>query len=251
MQSLCRDVTLVLDAETVRVYTKTDWCGQGAEAPCEIFLHGGQVAETVSHALAMQKPARLSFFNRVHVIVGNPWVHLIVLPWQAGLFSNAAWQAYARALFAQSRPHGNWRFCVQSEKHGRTRLSAVLCEDVLGAIEQGCQSAGWRLVSVRDEFSSLLRRHAALASAPGACFILAQRHVVSCLFRGASDWRDLVMLARTRNDLGEWLLGASLLADLAVPTSVHVAGLDLPELPAGFERLEGWTSQAVECGDRA
>lgn len=250
MQSLCNDVTLVLDAETVRAYASADWDAQGADAPCDTLQHEGQIAETLSRALALQKTARLPFLNRVQVVVGHPWSHLFVLPWQAGLFSNAAWQAYARASFAQSRPEGNWRFCVRAERYGRTRLSSALCEDLLGAVKKSCNAGGWRLTSLRDEFSSLLGRHAARASAPGACFIFAQRHVVMCLFGGDSDWRDLVMLPRMRSDVGEWLISASLLADLPIPESAGVAGWDLPELPAGFDRLEGWSSQTDEYGDQ-
>lgn len=248
MQSLCNDVTLVIDAENVRAYASSDWCAQGADASCQVLRHDGDLPATLSRALAQRKQARLSLLNRVDVVVAHPWAQLFVLPWQAGLFSEAAWQAYARASFARQRPDGDWRFCIQAERHGRARLACAMSEDMTSIVRTCCKASGWRLIGLRDAMSSLLGRHGARARAPDACFIVAQRDVVTCLFRSEQDWQDLVMLPRMRSDVREWLLSACLLADLPVPANACVAGCDLPDMPAGFERLEGGLQQAVQQG---
>ncbi|MFY3138347.1 hypothetical protein ACOTFF_14070 [Achromobacter xylosoxidans] len=249
MLSQWNDIVLALDATSLRIYEWADWRARGASAPYAVFPHEGRIEELAARALAAKPRARLPFFNRVHLVVGNPWACLGILPWQAGLYSQTAWDAYARAWFAARTQRGQWSVRVQDEKYGAARLSAALSADILAGIRRACDSAGWRLVSARDELSSLLSRHAAIVRQPDWCLALAERNVVTCLFRANGAWRDLVMLPRTRENAEEWLATAALLSDLTISNPVYIGGVDLPDLPRGAQRLEGWHTRLLPaCG---
>lgn len=250
MLSQWNDILLALDADSVRVYDWSDWRARGASAAHVALPHGGRLAEQVGCALAAKPRARLSFLNRVHLVVGNPWARLGILPWQAGLYSETAWEAYARAWFSARTQRGQWSLRVQDEKYGSARLSAALCAEVLDGVRQACAAAGWRLVSARDELSSLLSRHAAIVSPSDWCLALAEPNVVTCLFRENGAWRDLVMLPRTRENCEEWLATGALLSDLTIPKAVYIGGVNLPDLPKGAHLIEGWRTQpATACED--
>ncbi|GAB1847309.1 hypothetical protein MyNCGM683_21560 [Achromobacter xylosoxidans] len=256
MLSPWNEVVLALDAEALRVYEWADWQARGAEAAHVSLSHGGRPAEQVIQALAGRPKARVAFFNRVHLVVGNPWARPGILPWQAGLYTETAWDAYARAWFAARTQRGQWSLRVQDEKYGSPRLSVALCADTLAAIDHACGSAGWRLASARDELSSLLGRHTPIVRQADWCLVLAERHVVTCLFREDRAWRDLVMLPRARSNAEEWLATGSLLSDLTIPKSVYISGVDLPEMPKGAQLVEGWRGlpppvrKPAEAGDQ-
>ena len=233
------DMVLALGADRLRVYAGTDWRAQGDTAPCVVLQHEGRLDEALASALATRPRVRVPFFNRLHVVVGNPWARSAVLPWQSGLHSESAWEAYARAWFAARGHRGQWRVRVQDDKYGSVRLSSILCVDVLASLEKACKATGWRLASVRDELSSLLSRCAPPARQENWCLLWAERHVVTCLFRQNHAWRDLVMLPRVRDNVEEWLTTGSLLSDLTIPNAVYAGGLDLPAVPEGIQRLDG------------
>ncbi|MGY6237749.1 hypothetical protein ACW910_09530 (plasmid) [Burkholderia ambifaria] len=158
MRSPWNNVIAVLDADTLRVWTNDGWRARRAGEPHVVVAHDGLPAEALAQVLGGLPKARLPMRNRVHVVVGHPWTHGVVLPWQDGLVSDAAWDAYARALFAARAQRGALRIRIEAGPRGRARLAVAACDTLLAALAAVTRAAGWRLVSVRDALSGVARR---------------------------------------------------------------------------------------------
>ncbi|MCA8275641.1 hypothetical protein LGN17_24480 [Burkholderia sp. AU30280] len=212
MRSLWNDVTALIDADTLSV-----WVHEGRRAPCadaphEVVAHEGRPADALARVLAGLPKARLPMCNRMHVIVGHPWSHGVVLPWQEGLVSDAAWEAYARMLFAARAQRGALRILIEDERRGRTRLAVAACDALLTALVDASRAAGWRIASFRDALSASLDAHAARLGGDDFSFALRQPHVVTCIFRRSGEWRDVVTLPHAGERADDWFAAAALIA---------------------------------------
>ncbi|WP_459623511.1 hypothetical protein [Burkholderia sp. 3C] len=168
------------------------------------------MSEALSSALAGLPKARLSICNRLRIVVGHPWAHGVVLPWQDGLTSDAAWRAYAGMRFAEHAQRGALRILIEHERWGRTRLAAGISEGFLMEMGKTSRAAGWRLASVRDALSASLDAHPAWRDRDDFAFALCQQTVATCVFRRGGQWRDVVTLPRD----GDWFAAAALMAGL-------------------------------------
>ncbi|UEP22737.1 hypothetical protein LL999_07305 [Burkholderia ambifaria] len=227
MRSPWNNVIAVLDADTLRVWTHDGWRARRAGEPHVVIAHDGLPAEALARVLGGLPKARVPMRNRVHVVVGHPWTHGVVLPWQDGLVSDAAWDAYARALFAARAQRGALRIRIEAGPRGRARLAVAACDTLFAALAAVTRAAGWRLVSVRDALSASLDAHAGRLSGDDCRYALLQPRVVTCVFRRAGEWADVVTLPRAGGRrLDDWFAAAALMAGQPLAGAAFASALD-------------------------
>ncbi|CAD5203358.1 hypothetical protein [Pseudomonas sp. FEN] len=88
-------------------------------------------------ALLEQAPhGRLSYLERVTLLLGFPHVHYLVLPWQEGLYSPLDWQGFALALFSQQTDldAAQWQVAIDPARFGQVRLAAAVNNALVEAL---------------------------------------------------------------------------------------------------------------------
>ncbi|WP_241026065.1 hypothetical protein [Burkholderia sp. Tr-20390] len=249
MRSPWNNVFAVLDADRLRVWASDDWRARRAGEPRIVVAHDGAPAEALAQVLGDLPKARLPMLNRVHVVAGHPWTHGVVLPWQDGLVSDAAWDGYARALFAARAQRGALRIRLEGGRRGRAQLAVAACDTLLVSLDEMCRAAGWRLVSVRDALSVALAAHAKHLGGDDYRYALLQPRVVTCVFRRAGEWADVVTLPRAGGSrLDDWFAAAALMAGQPLAGAAFASALDgtLPSAAAdGVTLLDDDMGQAV------
>lgn len=242
MPSLWNDIMLRLDATTVHLQRLSLSPGRGDGPAGIVALHGGRPIDTIALLLKEQTRVKPLLRNRIHVAVGSPWAQAAVLPWQAGLFSEAAWKTYASALIARRTNRLDWEVAVEAANYGASCLAGALCSDLVGAIKKVCAATGWRLGTLSDMLTMSVFHHAATLKEPEYCFMLVEPEVFTCLYRGQHGWRDLIKLPRNEHGLDAWLAAGSLLTKQPLPEKTYVCG-ELPEIVDGesaFHVLDAW-----------
>ncbi|KWU23330.1 hypothetical protein GJG85_07815 [Burkholderia sp. MS389] len=141
--------------------------------------------------------------------------------------SDAAWDGYARALFAARAQRGALRIRIEAARHGRARLAVAACDTLLASLATVSRATGWRLVSVRDALSASLTLHAGRLSAEDCRYALLQPRVVTCVFRRAGEWADVVTLPRAGGRrLDDWFAAAALMAGQPLAGAAFASALD-------------------------
>ena len=92
-------------------------------------------------------------------------------------------------------------------RHGRARLAFGIDAGLLDALERMASAGGWRLWSCHDLLSSCLARHRTARDSGG--LVLAETGALSCLWRSAQGWEDLITLRRDPGQSLETLLSAA------------------------------------------
>ncbi|WP_232452808.1 hypothetical protein [Burkholderia ubonensis] len=213
MRSPWNDVIVVLDADALRMWKCAGWRVRRAGEPHVVVEHDGRPGDALAHVLGDLPKARVPMRNRVHVVAGHPWTHGVVLPWQDGLVSDAAWDAYARALFAARAQRGASRIRIEDGRRGRARLAVAACDALLATLADVSRAAGWRLAGFRDALSASLCAHADRLTGDDFRYALLEPRVVTCVFRRAGEWADVVTLPRAGGRrLDDWFAAAALMA---------------------------------------
>ncbi|WP_241240970.1 hypothetical protein [Burkholderia cenocepacia] len=227
MRSPWNNAVAVLDADTLRVWTSDGWRARRAGPPQVVVAHDGLPADALAQVLGDLPKQRLPMCNRLRIVVGHPWTHGVVLPWQDGLVSDAAWDGYARALFAARAQRGALRIRIEAGRHGRARLAVAACDTLLASLATVSRAAGWRLVSVRDALSASLALHAGRLNADDCRYALLQPRVVTCVFRRTGEWADVVTLPRAGGrQLDDWFAAAALMAGQPLDGAAFASALD-------------------------
>lgn len=251
MRSLWNDATVLIDADTLSVLVHAGRRARYAGAPHAVVEHEGRPADALARALAGLPKARVPMCNRLHVVVGHPWSHGVVLPWQEGLTSDAAWDAYARMLFAARAQRGALRILIEDERRSRTRLAVGACDSLLTALVDTSRAAGWRIASFRDALSASLDAHVARLDSDDFSFALRQPHVVTCIFRRAGQWRDVVTLPRTSDCAEDWFAAAALIAGQPAGGDTYVGRFDESMFADGDDAYSLASRAPVEPTERA
>ncbi len=184
MPLLWTDALALIDADLVVLR-------DGKRVRCE--FHDGEPAVALSRLLAgtpVPRFQRLTSQRRLSVLIGSPWAHAAMLPWQPGILKAEEWNEYARVIFAdQGVPQSALRIGVEAAPFGRSRLSFALDAPLFDALETATVDAGWRFAHCRDLLSAAVARH--LRSLPDDCvFALAELDSVTCLMRRDGYWAD-------------------------------------------------------------
>ena len=169
--------------------------------------HGGDPG-AAAELLADSRRRRGAWRNRLRVWIGYPWAHAQVLPWQVTLGGgDHQWEAYARALMRERGVAGPLRLRLDAGRHGRARLAFGIDAGLLDALERMASAGGWRLWSCHDLLSSCGAASHALRDSGG--LVLAETGALSCLWRSAQGWEDLITLRRDPGQSLETLLSAA------------------------------------------
>lgn len=232
MRSLFNDAHALVDADDLRIWAGPGACDRLGE-PVFAGAHGGDPAGLLAVALAGLPKARAAGRNRLHLRFAHPWSHAAVLPWQAGLWSDTAWEAYAGAVFQSRALRMPLAIRIADAGFGHARLAFALRDDVLRASADATREAGWRLAACRDALSVALNAHARSLRDRDCCFVLAQRGVVTCVFRRDGAWRDVVALSRRAGQRIDDLIGAAaLMGGHAADGARYLCGVDETCVPA-------------------
>jgi hypothetical protein len=240
---------LQVDATTVRLRNLSPLPERGDGLTDIATLHEGRPIDAIALLLQDKTRVRPLFRNRIHVVVGSPWVQAAVLPWQPGLFSEAAWKTYAGALIAKRTNRLDWDVAVETGRYGASRLGIALCPDLIMSIKEVCAATGWRLGTLSDMLTTSVFHHVAILKEPEYCFMLAEPEAFTCLYRDQQGWRDLITLPRTQHGLDAWSATGSLLSNQPLPKKIYVCGVDLPEIENGssaFQILDAWYGDITE-----
>ncbi|WZB61975.1 hypothetical protein WJ970_34615 [Achromobacter xylosoxidans] len=203
MPSLWNERAMLIDAEKVALLAPAAPLAHGRSRP-----HGGDPAGAAAELLADSRRRRGAWRNRLRVWIGYPWAHAQVLPWQVTLGGgDHQWEAYARALMRERGVAGPLRLRLEAGRHGRARLAFGIDAGLLDALERMASAGGWRLWSCHDLLSSCLARHRAALRDSGG-LVLAETGALSCLWRSAQGWEDLITLRRDPGQSLETLLSA-------------------------------------------
>ena len=209
--------------------------------------HGGDPAGAAAELLADSRRRRGAWRNRLRVWIGYPWAHAQVLPWQVTLGGgDHQWEAYARALMRERGVAGPLRLRLDAGRHGRARLAFGIDAGLLDALERMASAGGWRLWSCHDLLSSCLARHRTALRDSGG-LVLAETGALSCLWRSAQGWEDLITLRRDPGQSLETLLSA---AELLCGARAERLSLVVP-VRAGCAALAGRLALAGRAASHA
>ena len=181
MRSLWNDQAVLIDAEQVSLLSPTK-----AVEDRLMCAHGGEPAEAVVALLATCARLRPWWRNRVHVWLGYPWTHTLLLPWQPGLpGGDTHWRGYAQALLRERGITLQTRVRLGPARHGHARLAVAADALMLDALEGKLREQKWALAACRDLLSASLQRYHRPARTEGACLVLAEASAVTCLWPSA------------------------------------------------------------------
>ncbi|MGE8618102.1 MAG: hypothetical protein ACN6O0_09790 [Achromobacter spanius] len=193
MRSLWNDQAVLIDAEHVSLLSPTKAVDDRLKCG-----HGGEPAEAVAALLATCTRLRPWWRNRVHVWLGYPWTHTLLLPWQPGLpGGDTHWRGYAQALLRERGITLQTRVRLGPARHGHARLAVAADTLMLDALEGKLREQKWRLAACHDLLSASLQRYHRPARTEGACLVLAEAGAVTCLWPSAQGWEDVITLQRS------------------------------------------------------
>ncbi|WP_175885493.1 hypothetical protein [Burkholderia sp. BCC0044] len=210
MRSIFNDAFAHVDAHRLRIWTGAG-ASRRADGPLIDIAHEGVPALAFAAALSGLPKARNALFNRVRLQFAYPWAQAVVLPWQSGVWSDAAWCAYGRALFDVRALRIPLAIRIEPARFGRARLAVALSDDVLRGCIEASRATGWKLTGCRDVLSVALQTHRKLMRERDLQVLLRQRDVATCLFRRDGEWADIVTLPYRADQRVDDLAGAAAL----------------------------------------
>ncbi|WP_207001675.1 hypothetical protein [Trinickia mobilis] len=197
MPSLWTECIATVDVERVsivafnlpRLRPGRDFCVPISEPHC------GEPAAALSALLARVERRAGRARNRLHLLLGYPWAHAAVLPWQEALPNRQAWSAYASSVLSEQGAPGALRVAVEEGGFGRARLAAGVDDSMAALLMAAGTEAGWQVASCGDLLSATLARHAKRLGRDYA-LALVEPESVSCLYRRNGAWIDAATLMR-------------------------------------------------------
>jgi hypothetical protein len=164
---------------------------------------------------------RLRYLDRVTVLLGFPHAHYWMLPWQAGLYSQADWQGYARASFNQQTGLDPlpWQVQVASAGFGHSRLAVATPLDLLEDLRTLFKLKAMPLDTCAPLLTAALQHYA--KQLPGDCVLaVPETSALGCVYmqHGAVSQ---VCLIHTAPDslLSDNLFTANLLVEQHAPAT--------------------------------
>ena len=195
--------------------------------------------------VADSRRRRGAWRNRLRVWIGYPWAHAQVLPWQITLGGgDHQWEAYARALMRARRR----RTAAPAVGSGPPRpSSAGVRHRCRPARRAGTHGLGRRLAALVLPRSAVFLSGAVSRRCDSGGLVLAETGALSCLWRSAQGWEDLITLRRDPGQSLETLLSA---AELLRPRGRERLSLVVP-VRAGCAALAGRLALAGRAASHA
>lgn len=127
--------------------------------------------------------AAVRYLDRVTLVLGFPYVHYLILPWQEDLYSPADWQGFAQALFSQqsSIDPEQWQLGIAHAPFGAQRLAVAVSKNLLQDVRALFKAKHFVLQSCHPSLTFALQRY--WQDLPGDyVFAVPQTNALSCLF---------------------------------------------------------------------
>ena len=231
--SLVTEHLIVVHEHQVEWATRAAWTHRGIWRE----QAAGDVLEACAALLRQAPRGWLRRLDRATVLLGFPHVAYAELPWTDGLYGEADWQAYARAVLTErlGLRFDAARVVIEHAGFGKSRLAAAVQGELCDSLRKLLATAGIRLqhavplaMAAARHYWWQLPRHGVLA--------VPEPHALTCFFRHADTWQGACSLRVSEPaKLGDNLLTAQLLsghASEAVVVADRNAGyaLDTPPL---------------------
>ncbi|WP_202948712.1 hypothetical protein, partial [Chromobacterium haemolyticum] len=135
------DRIVLIDAELATLLPPGDIPGQPWRC-----RHHGKPAEALAMLLGGVKRRRPAWRNRVQVLLGYPWAHSQLLPWQDGLpGQRGQWRAYAQGLLRERGVAGELDIRLAPAAYGAARLAFAAQLPLVAGLRAAAREAGWWL----------------------------------------------------------------------------------------------------------
>lgn len=198
MSSLCIEHVVLLQstgatwAARPRWKTGTTWRGH----------QDGDPLGACATLLEQVPRGRLRYLDRVTVLLGFPHAHYWMLPWQAGLYSQADWQGYARASFNQQTGLDPlpWQVQVASAGFGHSRLAVATPLDLLEDLRTLFKLKAMPLDTCAPLLTAALQHYA--KQLPGDCVLaVPETSALGCVHAARGSQSGLLDPHRARQPL--------------------------------------------------
>ena len=199
MPSLWNERAMLIDAEKVTLLAPAALLAHGRSRP-----HGGDPPARLPNCWPIRGAG--AWRNRLRVFIRGRM--RMVLPWQARRCGDHHGGGLCAGADARARRRRTAAPAVGCGRHGRARLAFGIDAGLLDALERMASAGGWRLWSCHDLLSSCLARHRTALRDSGG-LVLAETGALSCLWRSAQGWEDLITLRRDPGQSLETLLSAA------------------------------------------
>lgn len=143
-----------------------------------------------------QTPAAVGIKPGLEVLLSSHFVRLLMLPWQAGVYSAEERQSYARSYFRQI--HGavadGWRVSLADMPPGQASPICAVDGALVDALEELAGSRGYRLTSIE---AGLVATAARLSKSFRDTSLLAMVEPgrLSCILAQNGQWQGFASLA--------------------------------------------------------
>lgn len=196
----------------------------------------GEVLETCAALLKQAPRGRLRRLDRATVLFGFPHVAYADLPWTDGLYSEADWQAYARAVLTErlGLRFDGAKAVIEHAGFGKPRLVAAVQGELCEGLRKLLAASGMRLRHVMP-LAMAAARHYWWQLPRDGVLAVPESHALTCFFRQADAWQGACSLRVSEQArLGANLLTAQLLSGSTTETVLvadHHAGYELDAQP--------------------
>jgi len=205
----------------------------------------GDVLEACAALLKHAPRGRLRRFDRVTALLGFPHVSYADLPWTDGLYSEADWQAYARAVLTERLGvrFDTARVVIDHAGFGKPRLVAAVHGELCDDLRKLLATAGMRLRHAVP-LAMAAARHYWWQLPRSGVLAVPEPHALTCFFRQADAWQGACSLRVSEQaTLGDNLLTAQLLSGHA-SDAVLVADHDTGYAPDAQTPPLRWLGRA-------
>lgn len=194
----------------------------------------------------------LSARARVKVVVGEPFVRYMALPWQDGLYHDDDWQVYARHMMGQcfSVSDPDWKISTSMGGYGENVLAAAIDNRMYEAIKAGSEAgARCKLHSVRPLLSHAISRRQFSILRNSYTLVLVSVGYASCAFVKQGQCLAVVSLPFDSNTpLSNMLTDAALMCGVRRPSHSYVVATGSTTLSkehvAGLGKNAKWLGSA-------
>lgn len=175
----------------------------------------GEPLAACAQLLEQAPRGRARFLDRATVLLGFPHVHYLMLPWQAGLYSEADWQGFAEAAFNQQAdmdPQA-WHVQVASSGFGQARLAVATPVELLQDVRALFKLSTLPLVACTPLLTTLAQRY--WHRLPHDCVLaVPEPDALSCLYlRQGTASQVCGLQTRVGSSLHDNLFAADLLVE--------------------------------------
>ena len=190
-----------------------------------------QLAEASTQPLLeLEQQAPALGLRRVRILLCNQWLRYSVLPWQAGVYSEADWRALAAHQFRQQYGAAaeSWDLRVSLQGYGQPAVACALDAGLIAQLTGIARNAGWTLLAIEPALMAVFNRHRAKLAQADHWLLMAEPQRLVLAQLGAGVWQHFYIdspLAGEEAASAQRLIGQALhLQGATAPTAIACFG---------------------------